>query len=554
MEAEMVTGRRFHTGRHGALSCAAVAGVLLFSGLSLAADSFLRGDANGDGVVSLADVYYVSAHWMDGLPCDDAGDLDDSGRVFHNDPVFLFSYLFEDGLPPDAPFPEVGPDPTPDSFPPCSYGGRSPAVDPAAKLEVLDAVAVGGEEVHATIILTLSHSLEIAGYSGRVRIGSEIVDDTIYTSRTEGVEDLVGTSSTDMKGTRVREGVLECGNVDTDFSALPPGDSPILRVTVCLKAGTRAGVYPLTFEAGELIKGGIHIDENGNWSVDEDTGYAIHPTLVSGTLTVLSDVQAGNCQIAAPEGILEASFTLGGAAGGVGGDVEVPLSIRANRACQGFGYAITFDPTILELTSIEKRYPVVPPILEKLGTEEAAQGIARGSVVSLTRGLVGGFQLAPNVEHEVVIFHFLVKEERSTEVSFLQEEVPPTWWDYGNFYLSHGAYRPGDLDASFVFTDAALTVLPDNILFIRGDSNGDDTLDLSDAQNTLNHLFLGGRRPRCHDAADANDDGTIDVSDAIATLDFLFLGRASFSAPFPALGKDPTPDSLPNPVGCYRAL
>jgi hypothetical protein len=60
--------------------------------------------------------------------------------------------------------------------------------------------------------------------------------------------------------------------------------------------------------------------------------------------------------------------------------------------------------------------------------------------------------------------------------------------------------------------------------FLRGDSNQDRTVDLSDAVATLNHLFSGGPAPRCMDAADANDDGNFDISDPTATLGFLFLG------------------------------
>jgi len=88
--------------------------------------------------------------------------------------------------------------------------------------------------------------------------------------------------------------------------------------------------------------------------------------------------------------------------------------------------------------------------------------------------------------------------------------------------------------------------------FKRGDSNGDGTIDISDAINTLGYLFNGQGNALCRDASDANDDGTIDISDAIATLGFLFLGNNIIPPPFTDRGVDPSEDSL----GCdyYASL
>lgn len=84
-------------------------------------------------------------------------------------------------------------------------------------------------------------------------------------------------------------------------------------------------------------------------------------------------------------------------------------------------------------------------------------------------------------------------------------------------------------------------------VFIRGDSNNDKKVDLSDAVWTLNYLFTGGQAPRCLEAADANDAGSVDLSDPIYELNFLFQGGPAPPAPFPTAGTDPTPDVLP---GC----
>jgi hypothetical protein len=80
-------------------------------------------------------------------------------------------------------------------------------------------------------------------------------------------------------------------------------------------------------------------------------------------------------------------------------------------------------------------------------------------------------------------------------------------------------------------------------LFLRGDTNRDATLDISDAVATLGWLFLGGQAP-CADAADANDDGRVDISDASYTLSYLFLGGATVPLPYPDPGRDETADEI----------
>lgn len=99
--------------------------------------------------------------------------------------------------------------------------------------------------------------------------------------------------------------------------------------------------------------------------------------------------------------------------------------------------------------------------------------------------------------------------------------------------------------ADHVSTDELLIVVTGEFSFLRGDSNTDGTVDISDAINTLGYLFTGNGKVTCADAADANDSGTIDISDPIFTLGFLFLGtRESLPAPSPTAGMDPTPDGL----------
>lgn len=82
--------------------------------------------------------------------------------------------------------------------------------------------------------------------------------------------------------------------------------------------------------------------------------------------------------------------------------------------------------------------------------------------------------------------------------------------------------------------------------FLRGDSNADGGVDISDAITSLNYLFRGGVFPSCVAALDANDDGGVDIADAIYLLGWLFRGGPAPPAPGPGAGctTDPTPDTL----------
>jgi hypothetical protein len=81
--------------------------------------------------------------------------------------------------------------------------------------------------------------------------------------------------------------------------------------------------------------------------------------------------------------------------------------------------------------------------------------------------------------------------------------------------------------------------------FVRGDSNDDGRVDISDAIHVLGFLFLGSRAPPCLDAADTDDSGILDLTDGVAINLFLFLGAAAPPPPGTVLcGPDPSADAL----------
>ena len=89
----------------------------------------------------------------------------------------------------------------------------------------------------------------------------------------------------------------------------------------------------------------------------------------------------------------------------------------------------------------------------------------------------------------------------------------------------------------------ALTPEP---LFMRGDVNWDEEVDMADGMTLLDTLFHfhSRGRPDCPDAADVNDDGLIDISDAAGIFSYRFLGSTPPRPPTLAVGSDPTEDEL----------
>ena len=97
-------------------------GILLVSLFAVTAPanaewSFIRGDANGDGALNIADaIFNLGFLFTQGPgPCLDAMDANDDGSNNIADAIFALDILFGGGgTTPDAPFPACGEDPTAD--------------------------------------------------------------------------------------------------------------------------------------------------------------------------------------------------------------------------------------------------------------------------------------------------------------------------------------------------------------------------------------------------------------------------------------------------------
>ena len=106
------------------------------------------------------------------------------------------------------------------------------------------------------------------------------------------------------------------------------------------------------------------------------------------------------------------------------------------------------------------------------------------------------------------------------------------------------AWRNG-LESGLTTCDIDVTSV--GLTFLRGDANEDLLINLGDVISILSYLFASGEAPDCVDALDINDSGGVNIADAINELSYLFSGGPPPAPPFPDVGLDPTPDSLPCP-------
>jgi subtilisin family serine protease len=75
-----------------------------------------------------------------------------------------------------------------------------------------------------------------------------------------------------------------------------------------------------------------------------------------------------------------------------------------------------------------------------------------------------------------------------------------------------GDYIPG-------YASAEISLSSD----IRGDANGDQTVNVSDAVHIINYIFLNGEPPVSQCGGDANNDSDVNVSDAVFIINYIFI-------------------------------
>ncbi|MEM7168029.1 MAG: dockerin type I repeat-containing protein [Planctomycetota bacterium] len=83
------------------------------------ADSFIRGDVNGNGAFNLEDITFSLGYLFQSgsvPPCADAADVNDDGAINLTDAIYLANFFFAMGPTPAAPYPACLVDPTADAL------------------------------------------------------------------------------------------------------------------------------------------------------------------------------------------------------------------------------------------------------------------------------------------------------------------------------------------------------------------------------------------------------------------------------------------------------
>ncbi len=206
---------------------------------------------------------------------------------------------------------------------------------------------------------------------------------------------------------------------------------------------------------------------------------------------------------------------------------EVPILAGVNEL-QFLGFNLRGELVGSDTITVTNTVDLGPPILT-----EVAPGIALPGVdVTLTgTGFLAGAR---------VFFGAIESPEVTvrSETSLVARVPDGAFGAVRVRVLNPDGQESGELD---------FTVVEPPPEFVRGDVNGDGSVDISDSVKTLRHLFVGVAID-CEDAADIDDNEVLEVTDAVRGLDYLFQDGPAPAGPYPTSGVDPSGDAL----GCDR--
>lgn len=224
----------------------------------------------------------------------------------------------------------------------------------------------------------------------------------------------------------------------------------------------------------------------------------------------------------ASEGVYR--FRIPVAAAKPGEPVRVTVEGEHERSAQGFSFALAYPADRLAIESVHVR----DTILEAIGTDtlevllRPEEGIlAVGVLVDARPPFTGALIPAIGFPLDFVHIEAVVSEDAREDIPLRFDDallVPPV----RNLYVVDNQSVPVT-----ELGEGRIRVLGSWALragFVRGDSNADGAVDVSDPLDILGYVFLGRASPKCREAADSNDDGEIDISDAVYILAYLFTG------------------------------
>jgi PKD repeat protein len=231
-----------------------------------------------------------------------------------------------------------------------------------------------------------------------------------------------------------------------------------------------------------------------------------------------------------------------------GQPVYHPVLGTHDNFLQGYQIALRYDATILEMEAISLTGTMAQALLpEFFITQINPAGIDSTmylAVIFDTLPPFDGRMMDPGTNQTLCTLDYTVQfgtpMGTSTQMSFTDGVGDPP---INTIYAIEG----GLSEAPYLIHGTVTISQQPQFLFVRGDANYNQSVNIADAIFLLDYLFIGGVASVCPDAADSNDDGSLNIGDAINLLNFLFSNGETIPYPYPGYGIDPTPDGL---AGC----
>jgi hypothetical protein len=332
---------------------------------------------------------------------------------------------------------------------------------------------------------------------------------------------------------------VDTADVNDDGHVTITDESAIANHLFDIRPGATGGYPPAPFP--EPGPDPTHLGEASYMSCD---AYEVTPPVQTSDAIRIGDVEAGS-----------------------GGEVLVPIYLTNEVAVDALQLVVKYDPSVLRIATggdtleyegthygqfAGQSFTVGPanftwfaPYVSRV-VSYPEEGIFTASIVSCFV-FAEVFQVPPGEDTLVAQIRVQVSPDVPAGTALhLDPDAGPD--GYGPFHIRNeltyrGEGRYATIHPREVGGILRIGVDGDISFFRRGDANGDEKLDISDAVSVLGYLFLG-TEVSCEDAADADDSGDLLITDGIVLLMHLFSGTETIPAPYPEPGLDPNPDFL----------
>ena len=222
---------------------------------------------------------------------------------------------------------------------------------------------------------------------------------------------------------------------------------------------------------------------------------------------------------------------------------DVLVEARSDIPLYGYSFGLLFDPTTLRVTEVtwEGALPTEPAFFRGMFDNSTGE-MGYGCILDYGPGFENVIAAGQDIALARIVIDVAPGIDTTTVLAFGEPLIAPGRPVKNVITTAQGFSEFPDLVPGTLTITPAVT---GDEIFIRGDSNSDGRVDLSDAVSVLDFLFAGTAFPKCFDAVDGNDDGRIDLADPIFLLGFFFAGGPRIPSPYPERGSDPTEDALP---------